>query len=260
MGIKKILKFVGIGMGVLIVVGYIYISKTRPRPRLAEAKKTVKTNEPELRKNSMSNRPVVNKNQTAVPVIPVIPKLNIVKPDQEIEKIGIKVSAEKPEGIPAQKECYRVVLNIQEKRIKTINCQNGFIVFNSEEAMSGVEVILAVNKYDGVDYYSLATEKGSVEFKYAVVEGDLNGQTKPKVKIFALGIIGSNLNKEYIILECPDVLASKLSDGIRTICLAPVIAGIGSQDLARKVLEQECYLDKTSLQLLVPQIEVSQLK
>lgn len=269
MKVSKILKFIGIGFGGLVVVTVAYVYITDTRPSSAEAKKTsieittaqktvnVKTNELELRKTT--TRPIAKKDQTVASTVPVMPKLNIVKPDQEIEKIGIKVSAEK-KGIPAQPECYRIVANILEKAIKSINCINGFIVFNSEEAMSGVEVMLAINKYEGVDYYSLADEKGSVEFKYAVVEGDLNGQTRKTTKIFALGMIGSSTTSEYVILECPDVLASRLSDGIRTICLSPVIAGIGSREVARKVLEDQCYLHKASLQLLVPQIEVSQLK
>lgn len=257
---KKILGFVGIGMGVLIVVGYIYISKTRSRP-MANMVNIKAVQQPPAGTSTAKaeKKPAEKIVKTAVPAIPVMPIINRVLPDQDIEKIGIKIAQEKTKGLPARPECYRVVISIPEKRIKTINCQSGLIVFNSEEAMSGVEVMLAVNNYDGVDYYSLADEKGSVEFKYAVIEGDLNGQTRKTTKIFALGMIGSNLNKEYVILECPDVLSPELSNGIRTICLSPVIAGIGSQDLARKVLEQECYLDKESLKLLLPPlIEVSQ--
>lgn len=247
MEVKRILSFVGIGFGVLLIgtIGYVYITDTRPGPR---AKKTEITKI----KTKTSTAPIL-------PRVPAMPVINRVLPDKEIEKIGIKVSAEKPKGIPAMPECYRIVKNISEKTIKSINCVNGFVVFNSQEAMSGVEVMLAINKYDGVDYYSLADEKGSVKFKYAVIEGDLNGQTRKTVKIFALGMINDNsIENEYVILECPDVLSSELSDGIRAICLAPVIAGIKSREVARKVLEDQYYLHKASLQLLIPQIDVSQ--
>ena len=182
-----------------------------------------------------------------------MPVIKINKPDQDIEKVGVKVAKEKPAGIPARPERYRIVKIIPEKAIKTINCMNRFIVFNSEESMSGVEVMLAVNKYDGVDYYSLADEKGTAGFNYTVVEGDLNGQTRPTVKIFAMG----KVNGEYVILECPDVLGSKLSDGVRTICIAPVIAGINSQESARKILEEQFYVSEAGLELLFSQVILS---
>ncbi len=261
----KIGKWIGIFFAVVVVGGLLYFSFVKPKQynyntvkAASEAgtsttKIAKKTARVEIRKTASALAASENSPTATVPEKPVI---RIVKPDQEIERIGIKIA----KGIPARPECYRVVINVPEKRIRNINCQNGFIIFNSEEAMSGVEVMLAVNKYDGVDYYSLADEKGSVRFNYAVIEGDLGGQQiRPTVKMFALGIIIDKDNgKEYVILECPDAMSAKLSDGTRTVCLSPVIAGIGSQELAKKVLEQECYLDKASLQLLVPQIEVSQ--
>jgi len=187
----------------------------------------------------------------------IMPKINVVRPDKEIEvPSGVKVAQEKPKGVPARPECYKIIASILEKTIKTLNCRNGFIVFNSLETVSAAEVTLKVNRFNNEDYYALADEKGDVGFNYAVVEGDLNGQTRPTIKIFALGFIPRA--NEYVILECPDVLAPKLSDGIRTICLAPVVGGIKSQETARGVLHQECYLDEASLQLLIPQVMVSQ--
>lgn len=262
------LKKIGIGFGILagliLVGGVVYFGFLSENPY--KHKPVVSNDKSQPTGTSTAGaakkpaEKIAKKDQTTAPAVTLMPKINRVLPDKEIEKIGVKIAQEKPRGIPARSECYRIVKNIQEKAIKSINCVNGFIIFNSEEAMSGVEVMLAINKYDGVDYYSLADEKGSVEFKYAVIEGDLNGQTRKTTKIFALGMINGSTASEYVILECPDVLTSKLSEGIRTICLSPVIAGIGALDLARKVLEQECYLDKTSLQLLAPQIEVSQSK
>jgi len=187
----------------------------------------------------------------------IMPKINVVRPDKEIEvPSGVKVAQEKPKGVPARPECYRIIAKIPEKVIKTLNCRGGFIVFNSLNVISAVEVTLKVNQYNNENYYALADEKGDVGFNYAVVEGDLNGQTRSSIKIFALGFIHDE--NEYVVLECPDVLAPKLSDGIRTICLAPVIGGIRSRESAREILRNECYLDKDSLQLLLPQIEVSQ--
>ena len=158
-------------------------------------------------------------------------------------------------GLRAEPECYRVVKSLL-KTIKSISVVSGLIVFNSEESMSGVEVILAVNEFAGDTYYSLAEEKGSVRFNYIPIEGDLNGQTRPTVKIFAVGIIDNT--DEYVILECPDVLAARKVDGVRTICLSPVIAGLKSKEATRKVLEEQFYVSEAGLQLLIPQIEVSQ--
>ena len=248
MRVKRILGFVGIGFLVLIIgsVGYVYVTDTRPASKTGIINKTAKLSKLNLRKHSGRKINRLHSN-------PAMPVIKINKPDQDIEKVGVKVAKEKPAGIPARPERYRIVKIIPEKAIKTINCMNGFIVFNSEESMSGVEVMLAVNKYDGVDYYSLADEKGTAGFNYTVVEGDLNGQTRPTVKIFAMG----KVNGEYVILECPDVLGSKLSDGVRTICIAPVIAGINSQESARKILEEQFYVSEAGLELLFSQVILS---
>src|SRR3989338_1498295 len=238
------LKKIGIGIGifiaVLFVVGYICL-------KMGET-----SHEDKIRK---ATEKMVQQEKKD---IDIITRINIVKPDVGIEKAGVSIIKEKPVGLPAQPECYRIVKTLLQKTIKSINCMNGFVIFNSEETMSGIEVMLAVNNYNGADYYSLADEKGNVKFNYVPVEGDLNGQTRSTVKIFAVGSI--NDSKEYVILECPNVLAYKKIDGVRTICLAPVIAGLKSQEATRKVLEEQFFVSEAGLQILLPQntLQVSQ--
>ena len=213
--ISKIFKRLGIGFGifvaVIIVAGVGYSKFCGPNSKRI-AKKTVT----EPVGTSTDKRDKITKNpaekivkKTVQEKAPAMPKINV---NQEIPSeipVGVKVAQEKPKGVPARPECYRIIAKIPEKVIKTLNYRGGFIVFNSLNVISAVEVTLKVNQYNNENYYALADEKGDVGFNYAVVEGDLNGQTRSSIKIFALGFIHDE--NEYVVLECPDVLAPKFS-------------------------------------------------
>ena len=137
---KKILTFGVVGMGVLIVggIGYLHITDTRPssagRPGIAKAvQKTAKI-------------PVVKKDKTNVPVIPV---MNKVLPDKEIELSGAKIAQEEAPaklftGAVIRPEfCW--VTEKPEKIVKNVSCENGFINL-TDYGLSEIKANIKVSK------------------------------------------------------------------------------------------------------------------
>ena len=246
------IKWVGIGFAVVVISGVCYSKIHGPNShRSVDHSVPVKT-------KASAARKIIGPSKSSDTKMPTI---NIIKEEvPSAVPCGVKVAQEKPRGIRAMPECYKVVLTVPEKTIQIPNCREGLIIFNSQENLCAVESLLVVTKSgDGDYYYSLIDEKnGDVEYNYAPVEITLGGKVEPTVSMFALAFIEKE--GEYAVLKCANVLASKLSaNGIRTICLAPLFDGIKTLQSAKDIIKQECYLGDGSANLLIPEkIQVSQ--
>lgn len=267
--VGKILKFVGIGFGTLLIIGYSYLkitdTRSGPRPKpfgtstsgIAENKTTIQSKETAKK---LAGK-IVKKDQTAfaAPVIPAIPVINRVLPDKEIELSGTKIAPEESpiafKGSVIRAE-YCWVREKPERVIKNVPCINGFMDL-TDYGLAEIKANIKVSKNEkGEDCVFLFDENDKeVEFKYVPSLGDMFGrQTGPTLKIFAIGIMKTE-EPYFIVMECTNALEK---GGEGKISLNPV-ANFVKKNKVRQVLE-ELYLAKENIDLLFPSEKVAQLK